>query len=90
MHYVSRAASALWAMLTALLMPGAYAGAPSLCAQNRYARAVRRAAVSRSRRRPTPEYRALQQIVEEARRQGAPVVAIGPAGVLEIRDPARN
>jgi hypothetical protein len=31
-----------------------------------------------------PEYRALEQIVADAQRAGRPVIALGPAGFVEI------
>lgn len=34
-----------------------------------------------------PEYRALDEIVADAESAGVPVVAIGPAGILEIQPP---
>lgn len=36
----------------------------------------------------SPEYRALNQIVAEARRHGNAPVVIGPAGILEITSPS--
>lgn len=34
-----------------------------------------------------PEYRALEQIVADAEAAGVPVVALGPAGIIEITGP---
>lgn len=56
----------------------------------RLIRATARARRGAPRSLKTPEYRALDEIVADARAHGNAPVVVGPAGILEIRSPSND